>query len=87
MYSFLIILLGCQLPDDISNVADETTIPLVPFAPGSVIPLESPNPLEITNEVLNHQALAIPNPILYQTVIQNSIMDTQNFVNQTQYIE
>lgn len=68
-------------------MADVTVIPLVPFAPGNIMPLESPNPLEITNEVLNYQALAKSNPILYQTVNQNSIMGNQNFVNQTQYVE
>lgn len=51
------------------------------------MPLESPNPLEITHEVLNHQAPAISNPILYQNINQNNIMGIQSFVNQNQYVE
>ncbi|VVC44252.1 Hypothetical protein CINCED_3A003322 [Cinara cedri] len=76
---------NCQLSNATSDLPDVTAIPLVPFAPGVVMPLESPNPLKVTQDAINHQTIS--NPILYQNNDQSSLIGIQNFDNQTLYIE
>lgn len=47
------------------------------------MPHNSATALEVTNDVLNHQAANSPNPVLYQ----NTIVGIQNFANHTQCVE
>lgn len=76
-------MLDSQLPDTSLGLPDVATPNLVPFVPGVEIPLEVSTPLEIIDEVLNHQTPISSNPILYQ----NSVTGIQNFTNHTQCIE
>ncbi|KAL4088566.1 hypothetical protein QTP88_023655 [Uroleucon formosanum] len=75
-----------QLTDTSSDLS-EVTQPVVPLGPGVIMPLVSPIPLELTQEVLNSQSPVLSSPILYQNVNQNSVMGIQNFVNHTQHVE
>lgn len=81
-------MLGSQYSHVSSGPTDVTNPPLAPFMPGTVIPLESPTPLEVTHGVLNHQTPVSSNPILYQNVSQNNtLLGVQNFTNHTQCVQ
>lgn len=83
---FSYVYLVSQLTDTSSNLS-EVTNSFVPVAPGVIVPLVSPTPLEVTHEVLNSQSPILSSPILYQNVNQNTVMGVQNFVSHTQHVE
>lgn len=75
------------MPDTSLGLPDVITPNLVPFASGVEIPLELSTPLEIMDEVLNHQTPVSSNTILYQNINQNTVTGIQHFTNHTQCVE
>lgn len=78
-------MLGSQLPDTSMGSPDITT-PLVPYSPG-VESLESSTPLEVLNEVLNHQTPISSNLIHYKNMNQNTVTGVPNFTNHAHCVE
>jgi len=71
----------------LTSLPNAKSFPLVPFAPGAVIPHELSTPFGVTPGVLNLPAPNPPTSIIYQNANQNDVTRIQNFTNHTPCIE